>query len=392
MYLAQKFRLYPTNDQKEALEKAFGCTRWYWNYSLDLCQKTYKETGKGLTRNKIQSLLPSLKKENKWLGTDVYSQCLQVVALNLSTAYKNFFEKRANFPRFKPKHGKQSISYPQNTKLKKDYIYFPKLGDIYCRFSREVVGTIKTVTISKTPDQKYFVSILVDDGRDAIAPSSIEGKAVGIDVCLLDFAATSDGSKYNNPKHWNKHFKKLKRRQQQLSKKVKGSNNRSKTKLIVSKVHSKIARCREDFLHKLSRKIINENQVIAVENLNVKGMIKNHNLAKAINDVGWGMFCTMLKYKAENEGKIYIEVDRFFPSSKTCNNCLHVIDKMPLDVRQWQCSKCNVQHDRDINAARNIRDEALRILTVGRIVTASGDNVNRAMGDISYLSDVIVGE
>ena len=391
MYLAHKFRLYPTNTQKEALEKAFGCTRWYWNYSLGLCQKTYLETGKGLTRNKIQSLLPQLKKEYEWLGTDVYSQCLQVVALNLSTAYKNFFEKRAGFPRFKSKRGRQSISYPQNTKIKGDYVYLPKLGNIYCRFTKEIPGTLKTVSVSKTSDQKYFVSILVDDGRDT-PPLSSDGKVVGIDVGLLDFAVTSDGSKYNNPKHWNKHFKKLKRRQQKLSKKVKGSNNRSKARLIVSKVHSKIARCREDFLHKLSRKIVNENQVIAVENLHVKGMVKNHNLAKAINDSGWGMFCTMLKYKAEWGGKIYLEVDRFFPSSKTCNNCLHVVNKMPLDVRQWQCSKCQVQHDRDINAARNIRDEALRILTVGRIVTASGDNVNRAMGDISYLSDVIVGE
>lgn len=391
MYIGHKFRLYPTNEQKDALEKAFGCARWYWNYSLDLCQRTFKETGKGLTRNKIQSLLPGLKKKYEWLKTDIYSQCLQVVALNLSTAYKNFFEKRAGFPKFKSRRGKQSISYPQNTKIKQDCIQFPKLGDIYCRFTKEVEGEIKMMTISKTPELSYFVSIIVDDGRE-LPPLSSDGKAVGIDVGLLDFCITSDGSKYSNPKHWNKHFKKLKRRQQKLSKKVKGSINRTKARLAVSKVHGKIARCREDFLHKLSRKLVNENQVLAVENLNIKGMVRNHNLAKAINDVGWGMFCTMLKYKTEREGKVYLEVDRFFPSSKTCNNCLHVVDKMPLDIRQWQCSKCGVQHDRDINASRNIRDEALRILAVGRIVTASGDNVRRAVGDISYLTDAVVGE
>ncbi|WP_049858442.1 RNA-guided endonuclease InsQ/TnpB family protein [Gloeothece citriformis] len=212
MYAGHKFRLYPTNEQKEALDKAFGCARWYWNYSLELCQKTFQETGKGLTRNKIQSLLPGLKKEHEWLKRDIYSQCLQVVALNLSTAYKNFFEKRAGLPRFKSRRVKQSISYPQNTKIKQDCIHFPKLGDIYCRFTRKFEGEVKMMTISKTPEQKYLVSILVDDGQDA-PPLSSEGKAVGIDVGLLDFCVTSDGSKYNNPKHWNKHFKKLKRRQ-----------------------------------------------------------------------------------------------------------------------------------------------------------------------------------
>ncbi len=391
MYLGHKFRLYPTNEQKEALEKAFGCTRWYWNYSLDLCQKTYLETGKGLTRNKIQSLLPGLKNEHEWLGTDVYSQCLQVVALNLSTAYKNFFEKRTGLPKFKSKHGKQTISYPQNVKILNESIRFPKLGEICCRFSQEIVGTVKTVTISKTPEQEYFVSVLVDDEVDTPVVSE-DGKAIGIDVGLLDFAVTSDNSKFTNPKHWNKHYKKLKRRQQKLAKKQKGSNNRAKARRIVSKVHGTITRCREDFLHKLSRKIVNENQVIAVENLNVKGMVRNHNYSKAISDAGWSKFCTMLKYKAEKEGKVYLEVDRFFPSSKTCNKCLHVIDKMPLNIRHWRCPKCETQHDRDINAARNIRDEALRILAVGRIATASGDNVRRVVGDISYLTDAVVGE
>ncbi len=386
MYKAYKFRLYPTTEQQTQLAKAFGCVRWYWNYSLNLCQETYKATGKGLTRGVIQGLLPNLKKEHEWL-TDAYSQCLQVVALNLSTAYKNFFEKRAGLPSFKSKHGKQSISFPQNVKIVGDSIKFPKYGEIYCKIHRPITGTIKTVTISKNPDDKYFVSILCEDGLEALATDS-EGKAIGIDVGLTHFAITSDGSKYDNPRHFAKHQKNLKKKQQKLSRKKKGSNTRTKARKLVAKVHSKISRCREDFLHKLSRKIVNDNQVIIVEDLNVKGMVKNHKLAKAISDVSWGKFGTMLKYKAEKEGKIYLEIDRWFPSSKTCSNCLYKVAEMPLDVRHWECPSCKTHHDRDVNAAINIREEGLRILSLGTSDTANGGNVSRS-GKTSVLSDVV---
>ncbi|WP_017305567.1 RNA-guided endonuclease InsQ/TnpB family protein [Spirulina subsalsa] len=385
MYKAYKYRIYPTDEQKVSLAKAFGCCRWYWNFALDLCQKTYIETGKGLSRGYIQSLLPKLKKEYPWL-TDAYSQSLQVVALNLSTAYKNFFEKRALSPRFKSKHGRQSLSYPANVKLEGDYIKIPgKIGLVYCRRHRELEGTIKAVTLSKNPDGKYYASVLVDDGKDAISPS-VEGKAIGIDVGLTHFAITSDGSKYDNPRHFAKHQNNLKRKQKKLSRKQKGSKNRAKAKQKVAKVHSKIARCREDFLHKISRKIVNENQVIAVENLNVKGMAKNPKLAKEISDVGWGIFTTMLKYKAEWEGKTYIEVDRYFASSKTCHVCLNRVDSLPLEVRQWECQNCGTHHDRDINAAQNIKNEALRILSLGTSDTAWGGNV-RQPGKTSVLLD-----
>ncbi|NCR82050.1 MAG: transposase, partial [Microcystis aeruginosa K13-05] len=288
MYKAYKFRLKPNTEQEIALAKSFGCCRWFWNYSLNLCQETYKTTGKGLTRNYIQGLLPSLKKEYEWL-TDAYSQCLQVVALNLSQAYQNFFEKRARLPRFKSKHGKQSISYPAKVKFEGDYLKLPgKVGLVYCVRHREFAGTIKTVTISKNPDGKYYASILVDDGQSPLPPlirgvpkaggstldkggdegGGIDGKAIGIDLGLTHFCITSNGSKYDNPRHLAKHQRNLKRKQQKLSRKKKGSNNRQKARGKVAKVHSKISRCREDFLHKLSRKIVNENQVIAVENLN----------------------------------------------------------------------------------------------------------------------------
>jgi putative transposase len=342
-----------------------------------LCQETYKTTGKGLSRNYLQGLLPSLKKEYEWL-TDAYSQCLQVVALNLSQAYQNFLEKRAKYPRYKSKHGRQSISYPANVKFEGDYLKLPgKVGLVYCVRHRDFQGTIKTVTVSKNPDGKYYASILVDDGQDN-PEKSTDGKAIGIDLGLTHFAMTSDGSKYDNPKHLSKHQRNLKRKQEKLSRKKKGSNSRDKARKKVAKVHAKISRCREDFLHKLSRKIVNENQVIAVENLNVKGMVRNHNLAKAISDSAWGMFCTMLKYKSENEGKTYIEVDRFFPSSKTCNVCLNQVGSLPLDVRTWTCEYCQTTHDRDINASINIKDEALRILSLGTSDTANRGDVRRS--------------
>ena len=386
MYKAYKYRIYPTSEQETLLAKSFGCARWFWNYALNLCQETYKNTGKGLTRGYIQGLLPALKKEYEWLS-EPYSQCLQVVALNLSTAYKNFFDKQAMLPKFKSKHGRQSISYPQNVKFDGDKINLPKIGLVHCQRHRDFEGAIKTVTVSRNPDGKHFVSVLVDDGKANPELVPVD-KAIGIDVGLTHFAITSDGSKFDNPRFFIKHQRNLKRKQQKLSKKKKGSQNRKKAKLAVAKVHSKIARCREDFLHKLSRKIVNENQVIAVENLNIKGMVKNHNLAKAISDVGWGMFCTMLKYKAESEGRQYIEIDRWFPSSKTCHVCLNQVDNLSLDVRAWTCKHCGTHHDRDVNAAINIRNEALRIISLGTSESACGGDVSRS-GKTSVLLDAI---
>ncbi|MGB3190924.1 MAG: RNA-guided endonuclease TnpB family protein, partial [Limnoraphis sp.] len=217
----------------------------------------------------------------------------------------------------------------------------------------------------------------------------------GIDCGLSHFFITSDGSKHGNPKYYRKYETKLAKKQKQLSRKVKGSKNRNKARIKVAKVHAKITRCREDFLHKLSRKLVDENQVIVVENLAVKNMVKNHKLAKSISDVGWGQFCTMLKYKTEWEGKVYIEVDRFFPSSKTCHVCLNQVGSLPLDIRNWTCLNCQTKHDRDINAAINIREEGLRLLSQcgldglrrrstglagGHLATASGVRVRPSKG------------
>ncbi|WP_366664991.1 RNA-guided endonuclease TnpB family protein [Microcoleus sp. bin48.metabat.b7b8b9.023] len=224
-------------------------------------------------------------------------------------------------------------------------------------------------------DGRYYASLLLDDGTEK-PESNSEGHAIGIDLGLTDFAVTSDGSKFQNPRHLKKHERNLKRKQRQLSrKKDKTTNKRRKAKKALAKVHSKISRVREDFLHKLSRKIVNENQVIVVEDLAVKNMVKNHNLAKAISDVSWGTFQTMLKYKAEQDGKIYLEVGRFFPSSHLCSNTLLKVAKIDLSIRMFECPHCGEHHDRDINAAINIKNEGLRILSLGTSDTALGGNV-----------------
>ena len=377
MLKAVKVRIYPTDTQEAHLAQAFGCVRWVWNQSLATISQTYKDTGKGISAYDMKKMIPVWKKEYEWLK-ECYSQCLQSSVLNLSQAFINFFDGRAGYPTFKNRHGRQSIQFPANVKILSDCeIKFPgNLGTVKAKIHRETEGKkLKTVTLSRMPDGRYYVSLLLDDGSEK-PESNSEGNVIGIDLGLTDFAVTSDGSKYRNPRHLKKHERNLKRKQCKLSrKKDKTTNKRRKAKKALAKVHSKISRVREDFLHKLSRKIVNENQVIVVENLAVKNMVKNRNLAKAISDVGWGTFQTMLKYKAEQEGKIYLEVDRFFPSSHLCSNTLLKVAKMDLSVRMFDCPHCRERHDRDINAAVNVRNEGLRILALGTSVTALGGSV-----------------
>ena len=373
---AVKVRLYPSESQKHHLAQAFGCVRWVWNQSLVTMSQIYKETGKGISALTMKKQLPVWKKEHEWLS-ECYSQCLQQSVLNLSQAFINFFDGRTGYPTFKTRQGRQSIQYPQNVKVLSDNeIKFPGLlGTVKAKIHRNITGTLKTVTLSKMPDGRYYASLLIEDDSPQRVASS-DGKAIGIDLGLIDFAVTSDGSKYQNPKHLNKKERNLKRKASKLSrKKDKTTNKRRKAKIAVARVHSKISRIREYFLHKLSRKIVNENQVIVVENLAVKNMVKNHNLAKNISDAGWGMFCTMLKYKAEAEGKVTLEIDRFFPSTHLCSETLLQIPKMDLSIRMFDCPHCGSRHDRDINAAINIRNEGLRILALGTSASALGGSV-----------------
>ncbi len=385
-----KVRIYPTDEQKEALSQAFGCARWFWNNSLNATNELYKETGKGLSQIGMNSRLPGLKEEFPWL-TDCYSQVLQSVSLNLSRAFINFFEGRASFPNFKSKHDKQSIQYPQNVKLLDNALKIPKIGEVKAKLHRTFEGKLKTVTISMNWTRKYYASLLFDDGLPELEISS-EGKAVGIDVGLTHFAITSNGSKFDSPKPLRKREKNLKRKQQKLSRKEQGSKRREKAKRILARVHERIANTRKDFQHKLSRKLVNENQVIIVEDLAVKNLVKNHNLAKSISDAGWSEFTRQLKYKAQKDGKTYLEIGRFFPSSKTCHVCLNQVGSLPLDLRSWTCSNCDTKHDRDVNAAINIRDQGLRILALGTSATASGGNVRQKVGRKSSVSNAVAVE
>lgn len=376
-----KVRLYPTPDQKLSLAQAFGSCRYIWNYCLAENNRIYKETGKGISAITMKKWIPQLKKqeETEWLK-ETYSQCLQSSVINLGLAFKNFFEKRGGYPRFKSKYGKQSLQYPQNVKVTEVGLQFPKIGFVKANLHRLFDGELKTVTISKTKTDKYYASLLFDDGL-AEPESTSSGKILGVDLGISSYCITSDGSKYDNPRHFKKHERNLKRKQRKLSRKQKGSNSRNKARKLVARAYEKISNARQDFLHKLSRKLVNKSQVIVCEDLNIKGLIRNHKLAKAISDCGWGMFLNFLEYKCKQEGKVFLQIDRFFPSSKTCNHCLNVVDSLPLDVRNWDCPSCRTKGiDRDINAARNCRDEGIRILSSGTGETAKGGNVRQHRG------------
>ena len=322
--------------------------------------------------------LPKLKQEFDWLG-DADSQVLQMSLQNLSRAFENFFAKRGNYPRFKSKHGRQSIQYPQRVKIEGSRIYLPKVGWVDCVVHREITGTFRTVTVSRNACGQFHAAILTENA-EPMPVVSTEGKAIGIDVGLSHLAVTSDGVKFSNPKHLYKAERNLKRKQRMLSRKTKGSKSRDKARQLVARAHERIACARRDHLHKLSRRIVNENQVIAVEDLNVKGMIRNHSLAKSISDVGWGLFTALIEYKAARAGKAFIKCGRWYPSSKACSVCGSIQDKLSLDVRAWNCSHCGAHHDRDINAAINIRAEGLRILAAGNAASASRGNVSRGRG------------
>lgn len=381
MLNATKIRLYPTTAQCNALARQFGCARWVFNWGLDLSRRTYLETGKGLTYNALATKLPKLKKEHEWLA-EADSQALQQALQNLAAAYEAFFKGRARYPRFRSKHGKQSFAYPQRVKIAErrengwGLLNLPKVGPVRANIHREPAGRLKTVTVSLDAAGRYWAAILTDDGAP-LPPVSADGLALGIDVGLTHFAVTSAGRKVANKRFIKRAAANLRRKQKALSRKQKGSKSRQKARLQVARAHERVRRARVDFLHKLSRQLVNENQVIAVEDLNVKGMMRNRSLAKAIGDVGWSIFIGFVAYKAERDGKAFVKCHRFFPSSKTCNPCGHVTESLPLDIRNWTCQRCGSENDRDINAALNIRDEGLRILTEGHPATAGGGRVRR---------------
>ncbi|MUL35857.1 RNA-guided endonuclease InsQ/TnpB family protein [Gloeocapsopsis dulcis] len=374
-----KVRIYPNSLQEVALAKSFGCSRFVWNYYLNKTNTQYQKTGKGLSYCDIAKDLTQLKKlsDYEWLP-EVTAATLQQTLKNLESAFKNFFSKRARFPKFKSKHRKQSIRYPESCSIKNSGLKLPKLGIVKASISKSINGKIKSVTVSRTSTNKYFAAILFESADLTI---NKEKKISGIDLGLNSLVTVFDGEtcyKVDPIKPTRKYAKRLRRRQKALSRKVKGSNNRRKAVKIVARVHEKISNTRQDFLHKLSRKLVDENQVIVVENLCVKGLARTK-LAKSIHDAGWSMLLNFIGYKLEREGGKLIQVDRFFPSTKLCNCCKFKNNSLNLSIRQWVCPSCLSSHNRDENAAKNIREEGLRILstnTAGHAgIQACGENV-----------------
>jgi putative transposase len=356
MLKGMKYRLYPTSSQKELIAKHIGSSRFIYNLALETKTTAYLGSKHNFSPFDLIKQLPELKKECNWLK-EVNSQSLQQAIQNMDIAFKKFF-KGAGFPKFKSKHrGKQSFSIPQNVIVENDLLIIPKFKEgIKIVLHRPIKGTIKSATISRTPTGKYFVSILVDTNTTMPVKAKIkEDTTVGIDLGIKDFAITSEGEIFENPKHLRKAQSKLKYVQRKYSK-----HKGKRTKQRLALLHEKVVNKRKDFLHKVSTKLIRENQTIALEKLAVSNMVKNHNLAQAINDVSWSTFVTMLEYKADWYGKNILKIGRFAPSSKTCSCCGYINKELTLKDRSWTCPKCNSVLDRDVNAACNIKSFALK--------------------------------
>jgi len=391
MLRAYKYRISPNEEQKFLLNKHFGCVRFLYNLALEIKSTAYAGNKISLSYNELSAQLTDLKKECDWLR-EVNSQCLQMALRNLDNSFQNFFKGRASFPNFKKKTNKQSFQLPQSVKVdfKNSCIDLPKFKDpIKAVLHRKFSGNIKTVTISKTPTGKYFVSILVDNHKELPKPIK-SNNAVGIDLGIKTFAVCSDGTEYANPKHLRNAMVKLKWMQRQLSKKVKGSSRRNVWKLRIAKQHERVSNQRKDFLHKATNEITNRFDLVILEDLNIKGMVKNHKLAGAISDCGWGMFETMLKYKSEWKGKKVEYIGRFEPSSKICSNCGVKNNELTLADREWTCENCNTTHDRDRNAANNILSFGLRNSSAERTLEyAEQPSLDGALKRKKRLSSVI---
>ena len=362
---AYKYRIYPNAEQKALIAKHFGCSRHVYNWALSEKDKHYKKTGKTLSKRHLQDRIVASKKDDKEWLTEVNSQSLLASLANLDTAFSNFFQGRTKFPKFKSKYsGWQSYQCPQHVTVDFDLgaINLPKLKGIKTKLHRPFVGKVKTVTIKRSPSDKYFASVLVDDGVVDPIPATIElENAIGLDVGLTDFLIDSEGNKTENPRILKSSLVRLAIEQKKFARKKKGSGSRAKQKRKVSIIHEQVANRRYDFIHQVTAKLADKNHAttIAVENLNIKGMVKNHKLARAIQDASWGMFLTTLEYKCRWNGKNLIRIGRFQPSSKLCNPCGYKMESMPLSIREWECPVCHSVNDRDINAARNIRDMGL---------------------------------
>ena len=369
MLYVYRFRLYPKKEQIEFLNRQIGHCRFVYNKLLEIAKKDYEAEGKKWNYYEYKKLLPKLKEEFPFLK-EANSQSLQEAVKWLDRAFKNFFKGIAGFPKFKSKKRTNSVSIPQHFRIEGDRIKIPKLKTpIKFKKHREIEGKIKSISITKLPSGRFYLNILVD--RE-IEPLPETDRVVAIDVGLTHFCTLSTGEKVENPRNLLKTEEKLKKLQRKLSRKVKGSNKYLKLQRKIAKLHEKVVNQRNDFLHKLSKRIIGDNQAVIVEDLNVKGLLKNSNLAKHIADASWRKFISYLEYKAKIYGRKLIKVSPFYSSSKLCSKCGYKNENLKLSNRKWKCPNCEVEHDRDYNATLNLLKEGLKILKESLTLRAVG--------------------
>jgi putative transposase len=351
-HTAYKYRIYPSKDQQDVLNKTFGCCRFVWNNILNWRSNEYSVNGVKTNYSASSKRLTAIKNEFEFLK-DVSAVALQQVLRNQDVAFTGFFRANSKYPNFKRKHGYQSFRLADNAfRFKNKNLFIAKIEKpLKIVWSRKLPSEPSSCTISKTPTNKYYISFCVEKDFEELPKNN---STLGIDLGLKDFLVTSKGEKVKPLKALRKNEIRLKRYQKLLSRRTKGGKNREKARLKVAKVHELIANNRKDWLHKLSTKLIRENQLISLEDLNVKGMVKNHKLAKSINDSSWSTFVGFLEYKADNYGRIIHKVSPWFPSTQLCSDCGHRAGKLALNIRNWTCFSCGETHDRDINAAINI--------------------------------------